>query len=77
MSDIMARVSKILAENLGVSEENIKPDSRLKELVTDSLAGVEIAMAIEDEFGIRIPDDEIEKLTTVQNIVDYVSNNKK
>jgi acyl carrier protein len=78
MSDIEARVKKIVAEQLGVNEAEIKNESSfVDDLGADSLDTVELVMALEDEFETEIPDEEAEKITTVQQAIDYVSKNKK
>lgn len=65
------KVKKIVAEQLGVAEENIKPESSIfKDLGADSLDSVELVMAIEEEFNIEIPDEVAEKIETVQHIMD-------
>ena len=70
-------VKKIISEHLGVSINETKSDSHLVEdLGADSLDTVELIMAVEDEFGINIPDNEEWKLLTVQQIVDYVEEKK-
>ena len=67
------KVKEIVAEQLGVGTENIKLESRLKEdLEADSLDAVEIAISIEDSFGIEMPDDELAKLSTVGDKVNFV-----
>ena len=74
MSDIEARVRKIVAEQLGVNEAEIKNESSfVDDLGADSLDTVELVMALEDEFETEIPDDEAEKITTVQQAIDYVN----
>lgn len=67
------RVKKIVATQLGVNETLIKNESLfVKELGADSLDTVELVLAVEDEFGIAIPDEEVEKLTSVQLVIDFV-----
>jgi len=67
------KVKKIIAEQLGVEEEDITPDSSfVEDLGADSLDTVELVMAFEEEFGIEIPDEDAEKILTVQNVVDYI-----
>jgi len=68
------RVIQILTEQLGLETGAVTPEKRLREdLGCDSLDDVELVMAIEDEFGIEIPDDDIQdRMTTVQNVLDYV-----
>jgi acyl carrier protein len=70
-------VKKIIVEQLGVKEEDVKPEaSFVEDLGADSLDTVELVMALEEEFDIEIPDEEAEKITTVQSAIDYVQNNQ-
>lgn len=73
MENIEAKVKKVIAEKLGVDEATIKNDASFSEdLGADSLDNVELIMALEEEFNCQIPDEEAEKLTTVQQAIDYV-----
>ena len=74
MSTIEERVKKIIIEQLGVKEEDVKnAASFVDDLGADSLDTVELVMALEEEFDTEIPDEEAEKITTVQNAIDYVA----
>ncbi|MFO2465796.1 acyl carrier protein [Pseudomonas sp. 15FMM2] len=74
MSTIEERVKKIVAEQLGVKEEDVKNEaSFVEDLGADSLDTVELVMALEEEFETEIPDEEAEKITTVQAAIDYVT----
>ena len=78
MDNIVERVKKIVAEQLGVNEADIKNESSfVDDLGTDSLDTVELVMALEEEFECEIPDDQAEKITTVQQAVDFILANKK
>ncbi len=78
MSDIEQRVKKIVAEQLGVTEVDIKKESSfVDDLGADSLDTVELVMALEDEFEMEIPDEQAEKITTVQQAIDYATANLK
>ncbi|HLI47444.1 MAG TPA: acyl carrier protein [Chthonomonas sp.] len=73
MSTTFDRVRKVLLERLDVSEEEIVPEASLvNDLKADSLDVVEIVLRLEDEFTIDIPDEDAEKIVTVQDIVDYI-----
>jgi acyl carrier protein len=75
MSDVGARVKKIVVEHLGVDEEKVTENaSFVDDLGADSLDTVELVMAFEEEFGCEIPDEAAEKIMTVQNAIDYVQN---
>ena len=76
MSDIEQRVRKIVCEQLGANEADVKnASSFVDDLGADSLDTVELVMALEEEFDCEIPDDEAEKITTVQQAIDYVNSN--
>lgn len=78
MDNIEQRVKKIVAEQLGVAEADIKNESSfVNDLGADSLDTVELVMALEDEFGMEIPDEEAEKITTMQQAIDYARANVK
>ena len=78
MENIVARVKKIVAEQLGVNEADIKDNSSfVEDLGADSLDSVELVMALEEEFGCEIPDEDAEKITTVQQAVDYINAHQK
>ena len=78
MENIEQRVRKIEAEQLGVNEADIKNESSfVNDLGADSLDTVELVMALEDEFECEIPDEDAEKITTVQQAIDYVTANVK
>jgi acyl carrier protein len=68
-------VKKIVAEHLGVDEAEVKPEASFaNDLGADSLDTVELVMALEEKFGVEIPDEEAEKIITVQNALDYINN---
>jgi acyl carrier protein len=73
MEDIFERVKKIVIEQLGVNESQITEDaSYIDDLGADSLDTVELVMALEEEFGVEIPDEDAEKITTVSQTVAYI-----
>lgn len=73
MSNIAERVRKIVAEQLGVKEEEMSNDaSFVEDLGADSLDTVELVMALEEEFETEIPDDQAEQITTIQLAIDYI-----
>ncbi|CAB0149908.1 Acyl carrier protein [Pseudidiomarina piscicola] len=75
MSTIEERVKKIIIEQLGVKEEEVKSEASFEnDLGADSLDTVELVMALEEEFETEIPDEEAEKIRTVQAAIDYVTN---
>ena len=75
MSDIAERVKKIVAEQLSVKEEVSNEASFVDDLGADSLDTVELVMALEEEFECEIPDEDAEKITTVQQAIDYIEKN--
>jgi|TARA_R110002096_G_scaffold168798_12_gene340136 acyl carrier protein len=78
MSNIEERVKKIVAEQLGVKEEEVTNEaSFIDDLGADSLDTVELVMALEEEFDCEIPDEQAEGITTVQQAIDYVNNNNE
>lgn len=77
MSDIEQRVKKIVSEQLGADKATLKNvSSFIDDLGADSLDTVELVMALEEEFDTEIPDEEAEKITTVQEAIDYINKNK-
>ncbi len=73
MEPVIQRVSSIVGEQLGVEQADLVPEaSLLDDLGADSLAVVELVMALEEEFGIEVPDDDVENIRTIQDIVQYV-----
>ena len=78
MSDLEARVKKIIAGQLGVEESQVINDKAfIADLGADSLDTVELVMALEDAFEIEIPDEDAEKILTVQNAIDYAKAHAK
>jgi len=78
MENIEQRVKKNVAVQLGVNEGDIKNESNcVDDLGADSLDTVELVMALEEEFECEIPDEDAEKITTVQQAIDYVNANVK
>ncbi|WP_455211175.1 acyl carrier protein [Kaarinaea lacus] len=74
MSTIEERVKKIVVEQLGVKEEEVSGDSSfVDDLGADSLDTVELVMALEEEFETEIPDEDAEKITTVKQATDYIT----
>ena len=72
------KVKGIIVEQLGVDEEEVTPDaSFVDDLGADSLDTVELVMALEEEFETEIPDDDAEKITTVQQAIDYIGSHLK
>ena len=78
MENVEQRVKKIVAEQLGVKEGDVKNESSfVDDLGADSLDTVELVMALEEEFDCDIPDEEAEKITNVQQAIDYVKSHAK
>jgi len=70
-------VKEVIVEQLNVSPDEVKPESRfVEDLGADSLDVVEMIMALEEKFGIEIPDSEAENIKTVQDVVDYIEKHK-
>ena len=78
MSDIEARVKKIIAEQLGVEESQVTNEKAfVADLGADSLDTVELVMRFEEEFGIEIPDEDAEKIQSVRDAYNYIDQHKK
>ena len=77
MSSVAERVKKIIVDQLGVNAEQVTEEaSFIDDLGADSLDTVELVMALEEEFGMEIPDEEAEKISTVKFAIDYIEKNK-
>ncbi len=77
-SGIEAKVKSIIADQLGVGEDEIKPESSfIEDLGADSLDIVELVMAMEEEFEVEIPDEEAENIKTVGDAINYINTHKK
>ncbi|NLT69124.1 MAG: acyl carrier protein [Verrucomicrobiaceae bacterium] len=77
-ASIEEKVKNIIVEQLGVSEEQVKPEAKfIEDLGADSLDTVELVMAFEEEFDITVPDEEAEKLTSVGEVVAYIEAQSK
>ena len=76
--EIRAKVAEIIKDKLGVEDSKIVDEAKyVEDLGADSLSLVDIAMALEDEFGMKIPDEDIEKITTVGSTIQYIKDNLK
>jgi len=74
MSSIQSRVVAAVARQLRVEEKSVAPDASIaKDLGADSLDAVELIMALEDEFGLQIPDEDAEEIKTIRQAIDYVA----
>ncbi len=77
MSSVLDRVKKVVIEQLNVEEDQVKPEANFQQdLGADSLDTVELVMALEEEFGCEIPDEDAEKIATIQDAVNYVERNQ-
>jgi acyl carrier protein len=77
-NSIEERVKEIIVEQLGVNGDQVTPDAKfIEDLGADSLDTVELVMALEEEFGQEIPDEEAEKLQSVGDVVKYVEDRQK
>lgn len=77
MSSVAERVKKIIVDQLGVNAEQVTDEaSFIDDLGADSLDTVELVMALEEEFGMEIPDEEAEKISTVKAAIEYIEKNK-
>ena len=75
--EIIERINKIIVEQLSVAADEVKPEaSFIEDLGADSLDIVELIMALEEEYEIEIPDEDAEKIQTVQNVIDYIVTRK-
>lgn len=75
---IEAKVKELISQQLEVKEEQLKPDASFTDdLKADSLAVVELVLALEQEFDLEIPDEETEKIKTVQDAINYIKANAK
>ena len=72
------RVKDIIVEQLGVKPDQVTPEAKfIEDLGADSLDTVELIMALEEEFGIEVPDEQAEKLTTVGDVVKYIEEHQQ
>ena len=77
-TDLEQRVFKIIVEQLGVEESEVKIDSSfIDDLGADSLDTVELVMALEEEFGIEIPTEDLEQIATVGDVIKYINDHKE
>ena len=74
--EIFEKVKTVIVEQLGIDESSVRMESSfLDDLGADSLDIVEFIMALEEEFGLEIPDEDVEKIVTVKDVVEYISEN--
>ena len=74
--EIFEKVKTVIVEQLGIDEANVRMESSfLDDLGADSLDIVEFIMALEEEFGLEIPDEDVKKIVTVKDVVEYISEN--
>lgn len=72
-ADVFPKVKEIIVDQLGVEEDEVLPEAHfIEDLGADSLDIVELVMALEEEFGLEIPDEDAEKIATVNDAVDYI-----
>ena len=77
MSEVETQVKQIVVDHLGIDDSKVTPESKfIDDLGADSLDTVELVMALEEEFETEIPDEEAEKITSVQEAIDYVNANQ-
>jgi len=73
--EVLDKIKQIIADQLGIDEDEVVPEaSFIDDLGADSLDIVELIMAFEEEFDLEIPDEDAEKIKTVQNVIDYIKN---
>ena len=76
MSEVLDKVVEIVCNQLTVAKEDVTPESSfVEDLGADSLDTVELVMSFEEEFGLEIPDDEAENITTIKSAVDWIEKN--
>ena len=76
MSEVLDKVVEIVCNQLSVNKEDVTPDaSFVEDLGADSLDTVELVMAFDEEFGLEIPDEEAENITTIKSAVDWIEKN--
>lgn len=77
-NDIQKKIASLIAAELGVDEEEVTPSASLRDdLGADSLDETELVMTLEDAFDLEIPDDQIDDLKTVQNVIDFIAKHQK